>query len=191
LGNPGWGFDETMSCFHGLETDLDFVGPWHGDRGPVRVRRYQEPELTPIQKAFLEACVVAGLRRVADHNQPGALGPGPLPVNAVGGVRQSAALSYLGPARGRPKPHHPGRGAHRHRVRRRRDGDGCPARLQRDPRRGRVYRPGGGPGYPPCVVGPAKLRLPEPPTRRRTAILTSERSWISCQFAPSKDRRNK
>ena len=102
LGNPGWGFDDVMTSFRRLETDLDVVGPWHGDRGPVRVRRYPDPELTSIQKAFLEACVSAGVPAVADHNQPGARGAGPLPVNAVGGVRQSAALSYLGPARGRP-----------------------------------------------------------------------------------------
>jgi choline dehydrogenase len=101
LGNPGWGFDDVLAFFCRLETDLDFVGPWHGDYGPVPVRRHAHPELTSIQKAFLEACAAAGVPAVADHNQPGARGAGPLPVNAVGGVRQSAALSYLGPARGR------------------------------------------------------------------------------------------
>src|SRR5947208_858393 len=102
LGNPGWGFDDVLAFFRRLETDLDFAAPWHGDRGPVRVRRYLDRELTTTQKAFLEACGAAGVPAVADHNEPGARGAGPTPVNAVGGVRQSAALSYLGPARGRP-----------------------------------------------------------------------------------------
>jgi choline dehydrogenase len=102
LGNPGWGFDDVLPFLCKLETDLDFGGPWHGDHGPVRVRRYTDAELTPAQQAFLEACNAAGVPGVEDHNQPGASGAGKVPVNAVGGVRQSAALAYLGPARGRP-----------------------------------------------------------------------------------------
>jgi len=39
---------------------------------------------------------------VADHNAPGAVGAGRLPVNSVAGVRQSTALTYLAAARGRP-----------------------------------------------------------------------------------------
>ena len=38
---------------------------------------------------------------MADHNAPGAVGVGPLPVNCVDGRRVSTALAYLEPARGR------------------------------------------------------------------------------------------
>jgi choline dehydrogenase len=42
-----------------------------------------------------------GFAAVADHNAPDAAGVGALPLNVVAGVRQSAALTHLAPARGR------------------------------------------------------------------------------------------
>jgi choline dehydrogenase len=55
-----------------------------------------------VHRAFLDACVAAGHRRVTDHNAPGAIGAGPAPVNTVDGIRQSTALTYLAQARTRP-----------------------------------------------------------------------------------------
>jgi choline dehydrogenase len=109
-GARGWGWEEVLPVFRRLESDLDFGGmPWHGSTGPVPIRRYSQDELGPGPLEFLEACQRAGHDAVADHNQPGAIGAGLLPVNAVGGVRQSAALTYLQAARARPnlsvRPH--------------------------------------------------------------------------------------
>lgn len=101
-GNPGWSYAETLPYFRRIETDLDFDDEWHGHDGPVRVRRFTAPERSVLAGAFLAACADLGLPAVADHNRPGAIGAGPTPVNAVGGVRQSCALSYLAPARWRP-----------------------------------------------------------------------------------------
>ena len=70
--------------------------------GPLPIGRARFEELAPVHRAFLEACREAGYPGVADHNAPGAVGAGPLPLNALGGVRQSTALTYLAPARGRP-----------------------------------------------------------------------------------------
>jgi choline dehydrogenase len=55
-----------------------------------------------VHRAFLDACAASGYRRVSDHNAPGALGAGLVPLNTVGGVRQSTALTYLARARRRP-----------------------------------------------------------------------------------------
>lgn len=101
-GNAGWSFAEVLPFFRRLEEDRDFGGEWHGRGGPLPIRRYAEDELVPEQAAFLGACSALGHPGVADHNAPGALGAGRLPVNTIGGVRRSAALAYLGPARGRP-----------------------------------------------------------------------------------------
>ena len=101
-GNPGWSFDEVLPSFRRLESDRDFDDGWHGRAGPVPIRRYAEDELVPEQRAFLAACQALGHRAVADHNAPGATGAGRLPTNAVAGVRQSTALTYLAAARGRP-----------------------------------------------------------------------------------------
>jgi choline dehydrogenase len=101
-GNPGWSFEEVLPFFRGLEADADFDDEWHGSDGPLPIRRHPPAELNPIQAAFLDAAWSYGVPSVADHNRPGALGAGPLPRNARGGVRMSTALTYLAGARGRP-----------------------------------------------------------------------------------------
>jgi choline dehydrogenase len=101
-GNPGWGADAALASFCRLETDLDFGdASWHGDRGPVPVRRYQPGEQSVLARTFLAAATAAGHSEVRDHNRPGAVGAGPLPVNAVDRLRMSAALTHLEPARTR------------------------------------------------------------------------------------------
>jgi choline dehydrogenase len=102
LGNPGWSFDEVLPFFRRLERDLNFDDSWHGRDGPLPIRRAAPDELGPVHQAFLDACAAGGYRRVSDHNAPGAIGAGPIPLNAVGGIRQSTALTYLAKARGRP-----------------------------------------------------------------------------------------
>ena len=101
-GNPAWSFAEVLPDFRRLETDADFDDDWHGGGGPLPIRRYRPDELTAVSSAAYEALLEAGFPEVADHNRPGALGVGPAPVNAVDGVRMSAALTYLRPARSRP-----------------------------------------------------------------------------------------
>jgi len=102
LGCTGWAFDEVLADFRRLEHDLDFPDrKWHGADGPLPVRRYRKDERTAVQQAFLDAASLLGFPWVDDHNAPGAMGAGPTPVNAVGGVRQSAALTYLAEARRR------------------------------------------------------------------------------------------
>ena len=102
LGNPGWSFDELLPFFRKAESDLDFADPWHGREGPLPIRRYPRAGLGPGAAAFLDASAALAFESVADHNAPGAVGAGPAPVNQVGGVRQSTALTYLAAARGRP-----------------------------------------------------------------------------------------
>lgn len=101
LGNPGWSFADVLPAFRRLETDLDFADDWHGRHGPLPIRRYEPKELTPVNAAAYEALVEAGFPEIVDHNRPGAIGVGAAPVNTIGGVRMSAAATYLDAARGR------------------------------------------------------------------------------------------
>jgi choline dehydrogenase len=100
-GNPGWEFETLLTAFTRLERDLDYPDDldWHGRNGPIAVHRHGESDLTPPHAAFLTACIHSGFEQVEDHNVPGAVGVGPLPLNEVGGVRQSTALTYLAEAR--------------------------------------------------------------------------------------------
>ena len=101
-GNPGWSFDELLPIFRDMENDADFDDTWHGRSGPVPVHRAAPDELSPLQRAFVEAACAAGHPLVVDHNRPGAIGVGSVPRNVSDGLRMSAALTHLAPARHRP-----------------------------------------------------------------------------------------
>jgi choline dehydrogenase len=89
LGNAGWSADDVEPLLH-----------WVHDR--FRVRRYQMAELTPPQRAFVEAGVAAGLPFADDLDTlPAAEGIGPMPVNIQQGTRWNASFAFLDPARDR------------------------------------------------------------------------------------------
>ena len=103
LGNPGWGFDDVLPYFARLEADADFGDqPWHGDRGPLPITRYLDLEPTEIAAAGLQALQAAGFPVVDDHNRPGAVGAGRMPMSSRAGVRVTTADAYL--AVGRTPP---------------------------------------------------------------------------------------
>jgi choline dehydrogenase len=102
-GNDGWSFADVLPAFRRLEHDLDYpTCKWHGDRGPIPIRRATGDEMAPVQSSFVDACLANGHAEVRDHNAPSAVGAGLLPLNQVDGVRQSTALTYLRTARARP-----------------------------------------------------------------------------------------
>src|SRR5262249_41737813 len=102
LGNLGWGWSDVLPYFRRLEDDRDVASELHGQSGRVRVGRWQPDELLPLQRAYFDVCRSLGFGEVADHNDPAATGVGPWPMNTQDGMRMSAAICYLGPARGRP-----------------------------------------------------------------------------------------
>jgi choline dehydrogenase len=95
-GNPGWGFDDVLPSFKRLETDTDFGDrPWHGDAGPIPSTRYLDVDHTEAAAATLEALEAAGFPTVDDHNRPGAVGAGRMPMNSLNGIRVTTADAYL------------------------------------------------------------------------------------------------
>ena len=103
LGNTGWGFDHVLPFLKGIESDLDFGHqPWHGDSGPIPVTRYPELEPTEIGAATLRAFEGVGFLPVDDHNRPGAVGFGRMPMSSRQGARVTTAQAYLPPDGSRP-----------------------------------------------------------------------------------------
>ena len=99
LGNVGWGFDDLLPYFKRLETDLDYGDrPWHGKAGPIPIGRYRDIELTEVHAAGLRALEANGFPMVEDHNRPGAVGAGPMPMSSRHGTRVTTAVGYLGTA---------------------------------------------------------------------------------------------
>lgn len=96
-GLDGWSFDECLPFFKKLETDLDFANEWHGQSGPIPIRRHPREELVPWQAAFVDSCLEVGFPACADMNDPTTTGVGPFPMNKTkDGQRISAARAYLG-----------------------------------------------------------------------------------------------
>jgi choline dehydrogenase len=102
LGNDLWSYDQVLPFYRKSERDLDYDGEFHGQDGPMPVQRARGDQLSPVSQAFIEACLAAGFPEDPDKNAPGVEGIGPVPANAVDGVRMNTGMTYLAPARGRP-----------------------------------------------------------------------------------------
>jgi len=97
-----WGWASWLPWFRAIEADRDFGGAdWHGDAGPIPIGRYPRPWME-LQERFTEAALHVGHEWIDDHNAPGAVGIGPIPLNMVDGIRQTPADHYLDPALARP-----------------------------------------------------------------------------------------
>ena len=106
LGNEEWSFERVLPYYCKLENDHDFgAEDYHGNDGPIGVRRYPEEDWGPDQLAWAEACRQAGFPDCPDANHPLSTGVGPYPLNNIGGIRQSTAVTYLAQARNRPNLH--------------------------------------------------------------------------------------
>ena len=130
----GWSWADVLPHFLALENDLDFVGPLHGDDGPILVRRVSE--FDGCTASFVDAATEMGYPWVADLNgasmdKPLPAGVGAVPLNIDRGIRIGPGGAFLQPALeppqrdadgGHPRPAHHvrptaccGRGVRRHR----------------------------------------------------------------------------
>ena len=90
LGNPGWTTEEVLPFLAAADRRL-------------RVRRYRDEEVPPLQRAAYEAALAAGYPASANINDVDEdIGAALCPVNNHAGIRWNAAFGYLDPARHRP-----------------------------------------------------------------------------------------
>jgi choline dehydrogenase len=67
----GWSFTDLLPSFCRLERDIEYgESAWHGDAGPVTIRRGAVDERDAVHAAFLEAAAAQGHPSVDDHNRP-------------------------------------------------------------------------------------------------------------------------
>lgn len=100
LGAAGWGWDTMKAAFRAIEDHELGDDGLRGVGGPVHISaghyRY------PLSEALIEAGVQTGLERRDDLNREDNEGVGYYPHNIRNGRRQSAAETFLKPARKRP-----------------------------------------------------------------------------------------
>jgi len=96
-GNPGWAFADVLPAFRRLEADLDFGDrEWHGSEGPIPITRYLGIQPSAVHRAAIEALATIGFPAVDDHNAPGAVGVGRMPMSSRDGRRSTTVDAYLG-----------------------------------------------------------------------------------------------
>jgi choline dehydrogenase len=101
LGNDKWAPDAVLPYFIKSEHDLDFTTAYHGQSGPIPVRRPNLDQLHPISIAFADACQELGYPEEQDKNSPYPEGFGRIPSNCIDGVRMNTAITYLAAAQDR------------------------------------------------------------------------------------------
>jgi choline dehydrogenase len=95
-GVHGWAWQDVLPAFGAIETDVDFGDrPWHGATGPIPTTRHLDVPFTEPAQASVEAALAAGFPWVEDHNEPGSVGVGRMPMNVVAGRRITTADVYL------------------------------------------------------------------------------------------------
>jgi choline dehydrogenase len=99
LGNPGWGWDDVLPYFTRAEDQERGADAFHGAGGPLSVADATPHELC---EAYIQACDELGIPRNSDFNGASQEGAGYFQLTNRKGLRCSAAVAYLRPARKRP-----------------------------------------------------------------------------------------
>lgn len=92
---PGWSYEELLPAFRRLENRHGGDPALHGQDGPLPVRQLTREDLTPMQRAFVDATRANGFRAIADFDGADANGVGAYPMNIVNGVRVNTGMAYL------------------------------------------------------------------------------------------------
>ncbi len=94
-GAKGWNWESVLPYFRKLETDLDINDEWHGQDGPIKVRRIPEEQWPVHSVALKQALNRAGYKYLDDQNGFFEDGFFPCTISNAEEKRVSAAIGYL------------------------------------------------------------------------------------------------
>ena len=94
-GARGWGWNDVLPYFRKLENDADIRDAFHGDAGPLPIRRIARDAWPPLARAAGHYCDARGLPYIADMNADFRDGYGPVPISSAPQRRASSAICYL------------------------------------------------------------------------------------------------
>ena len=97
MGAAGWDWRGVLPYFRKLERDVDFDGPFHGQDGPIPVRRIFPDAWPGYARAAGEAFAHKGYAYRADQNAEFEDGYFPIAISNLYDRRVSAAIGYLTP----------------------------------------------------------------------------------------------
>ncbi len=99
LGNAGWSYEDVLPYFKRAEDQQRGADEHHGAAGPLAVSDGTPHELC---EAYIRAAAELGIPRNDDFNGGDQEGAGYFQLTNCRGLRCSAAVAYLRPARSRP-----------------------------------------------------------------------------------------
>jgi choline dehydrogenase len=99
-GCPGWGWDEVLPVFKGMEDFDRGEDELHGAGGPLRIMTRYEPH--PMLAAMVAAAQEAGVPFNADHNGAELDGVGYSQLTIRDGVRETGASAFIAPVAEHP-----------------------------------------------------------------------------------------
>jgi 5-(hydroxymethyl)furfural/furfural oxidase len=94
-GAAGWRWENVLPYFRKQERDLDFNNEWHGQDGPIPVRRVPEAKWPGHAKALAQTFKEAGFKYLPDQNGFFEDGYFPVTISNAEEQRVSAAIGYL------------------------------------------------------------------------------------------------
>ncbi|WP_424975178.1 GMC family oxidoreductase [Dinoroseobacter sp. S124A] len=100
MGCDGWSYAEVLPYFKKSEDNDTYSGEFHGQGGPLGVSMPAAP--LPICDAFIAAAGEIGIPKTTDVNGAKPDGAGYYQLTQRNARRSSAAMAFLGPAKGRP-----------------------------------------------------------------------------------------
>lgn len=68
LGATGWGWQDILPVFRAIESDRDIDDDWHGQDGPLQVRRASDARLSPFVRRVMQTLDRRGHPIRADQN---------------------------------------------------------------------------------------------------------------------------
>ncbi len=99
MGCEGWSYEDVLPYFKKSEDNDTHNGRYHGKGGPLGVSMPAAP--LPICDAFIEAAGQVGIPQATDMNGERQDGAGYYQLTQKNARRSSAAMAFLGQARGR------------------------------------------------------------------------------------------
>lgn len=105
FGNPSWGYNDVLEYFKKSEANQidSMIGKYHGNKGMLKVDNYNSSDL--LGPVLIAAATEKGFKTNVDLNGEETLGYSFNQGTIHGGERQSAARSFLVPAKHRPNLH--------------------------------------------------------------------------------------
>jgi choline dehydrogenase len=94
-GLTGWTHKDVIPFYKKLESTPTGAEGWHGRNGYLPIHQLTLDEVSPLQRAFIEASESNGFERIDDFNADKQHGVGPYPMNVLNGERINTGMTYL------------------------------------------------------------------------------------------------